>query len=95
MKKKIASVLAAAVMAFSAVAPASAATLTTKFSQSGNVYGVTTECTGFSSYVTAHAQVSNGSQATYRNYRGYRSASVTATRTCYSGTVIQSGWYSL
>ena len=94
-KKAIFSVLSAAVLAFSANAPASAATLTTTFTQAGSIYGVTTECTNFSGYVTAHAQVGDSGSNTHRSLRGYRASTVTATRYCAAGSSIrQSGWYS-
>ncbi|HBI86159.1 MAG TPA: hypothetical protein DDX71_07765 [Ruminococcus sp.] len=96
MKKRTSfSVLSAAMMAFNTISPASAASLTSTFTKAGSVYGVQTECSSFSSYVTAHAQVSNDGISTHRSLRGYRAVTVTATRFCPSGSVEQSGWYQL
>ena len=60
MKKMIASAALATTMAASAIIPASAAVLTVNFTSSGNNVGITTTCSGFGSYVTAHAKVLDG-----------------------------------
>ncbi len=93
-KKKLASVAMAAVMIASAAIPASAATVTYKFTKSGNYYGITTSCTGFSNYVTANAKVTNNGLSVSSATRGYKSASTSVTKYCTSGTVTRTGWYT-
>lgn len=93
-KKRIATIALTAVMIIGAALPASAATAKYTFTKSGNVYGITTSCTGFSSYVTAGAKVTNNGKYTQKSTRGYKSASATASRTCTSGTVTRDGWYT-
>lgn len=93
-KMKFASVAMAAVMLASTALPASAATATYKFTKSGNSYGITTTCTGFSSYVTANAKITNNGVSISGATRGYKTASTSVTKTCTSGTVTRTGWYS-
>lgn len=95
-KTKFVSVATTAVMLASAVIPASAsaATATYKFTNSGNSYGITTTCSGFSSYVTANAKIVNNGVSVSSSSRGYKASSTSVTKTCTSGTVTRTGWYS-
>ena len=95
MKKMIASAALATTMAASAIIPASAAVLTVNFTSSGNIVGVTTTCSGFGSYVTAHAKVTTNGVSTTRQSRGYKYARVSASRYFVSGSLTRSGWYTL
>lgn len=52
IKRRIAGISLAAMLAVSSLASASAATAKYNFTKAGNVYGITTQATGFSKYVT-------------------------------------------
>ena len=95
MRKMIASAAMAAVMAATAILPASAAVMTVNFTSSGNVVGVTTTCSSFPSYVTAHAKVTANGYTTNRSSRGYKYAKVSASRYFISGNLSREGWYTL
>lgn len=91
IKHRIAGISLAAMLAVSSLAPASAATAKYNFTRSGNVFGITTQATGFSSYVTAWAKVSNNGKTVSAKATSYKSAKATAKKTCTSGTVTRNG----
>ena len=97
MKKMIASAALATTMAASAIIPASAAGgyMTIRYTGSGNTAGITTNCSYFDSYVTAHARVTVNGAKTERQYRGYKWASVSASRYFVSGKLERYGWDTL
>lgn len=91
IKHRIAGISLAAILAVASLVPASAATAKFNFTTSGNVYGITTQATGFSSYVTAWAKVTNNGKTVNAKATGYKSAKATAKKTCTSGTVSRNG----
>jgi len=94
IRRKAVGLTIAAIMAITATVQAAAATATYTFETVGDVYGITTTCTDFSNYVTAYAKVENNGAYTQTNSRGYQNAATTARRTCTSGTVTRTGWYT-
>lgn len=93
IKRRIAGVSLAAMLAVSSLASASASAATAKynFTKAGNVYGITTQATGFSKYVTTWAKVSNNGKTVSAKSTGYKSSAATAKKTCTSGTVTRNG----
>lgn len=95
IKRRIAGVSLAAMLAVSSLASASAsasaATAKYNFTKAGNVYGITTQATGFSKYVTTWAKVSNNGKTVSAKSTGYKSSAATAKKTCTSGTVTRNG----
>lgn len=91
IKCRIAGVSLAAMLAVTSLVPASAATVKYTFTTSGNVYGITTQATGFSGKVSAWAKVSNNGKYVYKKTTGYKSAKATAKKTCTSGNVTRTG----
>lgn len=97
MKKMIASAALATTMAASAIIPAAAAGgyMTVRYTGSGNTAGISTTCSNFDSYVTAHARVTVNGAKTERQSRGYRYAYTYASRYFVSGKLDRYGWYTL
>ena len=92
VKRKLTGMLLAATVLSSSIVPTYAATVKYTF-KSGSLYGITTECKGFPSYVTAWAKVENNNKKIYRARRNYSSAKATASLNCVSGTVTRTGGY--
>ena len=92
IKKKAMGFMLGAMMLVSAL-PVQAATTTVQFSQSGNLYGIKTSVSGYSTNRTAWAQLKNGGKTIYGETRvaKNKSGSVSATKTCTSGTVTRTG----
>ncbi|WP_455720473.1 hypothetical protein [Agathobacter sp.] len=93
VKRKLTGMLLAATVLSSSIVPTYAATVKYTFTKSGTLYGITTECKGFSGNVTAWARVENGGRKIYRSSRSYSSAKATATLNCTSGKVKRTGGY--
>lgn len=91
IKRRIAGISLAAMLAVSSLASVSAATAKYNFTKAGNVYGITTQATGFSKYVTTWAKVSNNGKTVSAKSTGYKSSKATAKKTCTSGTVTRNG----
>lgn len=84
IKRRIAGISLATMLAVSSLASASAATAKYNFTKAGNVYGITTQATGFSKYVTTWAKVSNNGKTVSAKSTGYKSSKATAKKTCTS-----------
>ena len=93
VKRKLTGMLLAATVLSSSIVPTYAATVKYTFTKSGSLYGITTECKGFPSYVTAWAKVENNNKKIYRASRNYSRAKATASLNCVSGTVTRTGGY--
>ncbi len=93
VKRKLTGMLLAATVLSSSIVPTYAATVKYTFTKSGTLYGITTECKGFSSSVTAWAQVENNQRRQYQSSRSYSSAKATAHLNCTDGIVTRTGGY--
>lgn len=94
IKKYITSVAMATLLIVGATMPTSAATVKFTFKTSGTNYGITTQSTGFSGYVTSYAKVENNGAYVQKSSRGYKTSAASATKNCTRGTIIRTGWYS-
>lgn len=94
VKSKLTGMLLAATVLSTSIVPTYAATVKYTFTKSGTLYGITTECKGFSGGVTAWAKVENNGKITYRAKHGVGYSKATATRNCSSGKVIRTGGYN-
>lgn len=82
IKKKTAIFALMATVLVTAAVPAYAQTVKWTFTESNNVYGITTTASGYSDYVTAWAKVLNTNTGTYKysSNRASKSASATAKK---------------
>lgn len=81
LKKKIVGFAFTTMILASSVIPTYAATAQFTFTRSGNNYGITTQASGYSGYVTAWAKVTNTGTYKYNSQRNRYAATATAVKT--------------